>query len=339
MSRYPADGAARTRFVLDRRPARQEPDIAQAPAVLIEEEPAGDGGISRAATIFLVGRECPWRCVMCDLWRNTLTRDAPAGAIAAQVRAARQALAGASPAVTMLKLYNAGSFFDPRAVPDADAAAVAPSMAGFDRVVVESHPALVGARTGRFRDALEQQAGSPRLEVAMGLETVHPVALDNLNKRMTLDGFRTAARRLRAMHVDLRVFLLVSPPFVAPAEQLDWLARSLDEAWACGASVVSLIPTRTGNGAMEALEEDGLFTRPTLRTLERSLVLGLTQPRPPGSRVLADLWDLDRHADCTACLPARRDRLRFMNRTQAIVPPASCAECADDGDAPPVRRA
>ena len=41
-----------------------------------------------ATTIFLAGRECPWRCVMCDLWRETTEADTPPGAIPHQIEAA-----------------------------------------------------------------------------------------------------------------------------------------------------------------------------------------------------------------------------------------------------------
>ena len=98
-----------------------------------------------------------------------------------------------------MKLYNAGSFFDPRAVPDADYDAIAATLAGLSRVVVESHPALVGPRVDRLLAALAREAGGERpiqLEVAMGLETAHPGALDRLNKRFTLEGFRTASAAL-----------------------------------------------------------------------------------------------------------------------------------------------
>ena len=44
------------------------------------------------------------------------------------------------PPVSRVKLYNAGSFFDPNAVPREDHAAIASRLEGFERVVVESHP-------------------------------------------------------------------------------------------------------------------------------------------------------------------------------------------------------
>jgi uncharacterized Fe-S cluster-containing MiaB family protein len=53
-----------------------------------------------------------------------------------------------------------------------------------------------------------------RLEVAMGLETVHPDALERLHKRMTVDQFADAASRLVRSGVTVRVFLLIAPPFV-----------------------------------------------------------------------------------------------------------------------------
>ena len=48
-----------------------------------------EGGRARMATVLLTGRECPWRCAMCDLWTYTTVGDTPRGAIPAQVAAAR----------------------------------------------------------------------------------------------------------------------------------------------------------------------------------------------------------------------------------------------------------
>ena len=100
---------------------------------------------------------------------------------------------------------------------------------------------LVSDACLRFRDCLLNQ-----LEIAMGLETVHPEILDRLNKRMTLDQFSAAAEFLRSNAIDLRVFILVQPPFMPSAEALHWTERSLDFAFACGATVATLIPTRGG---------------------------------------------------------------------------------------------
>ena len=319
--RYPESARARDLFVLERREAFASPDPWRHQGLIIEDERDENGEIARVATVFLTGRECRWRCAMCDLWRHTLPADTPAGGIPAQLDQALgelQHALGERP--KHVKLYNASSFFDPAAVPDADYAGIGDRLAGFDRVIVESHPALVGDRVARFQDVLR---GS--LEVAMGLETAHPGALQSLNKRMTLDQFAGAAEALLGRGVSVRAFVLVFPPFVPRAEQDEWLVRSVDFAFACGASVVSLIPTRPGNGTLEALAAAGSFEAPSLTDVERSFSLALASA---GGRVFADLWDLGPLAECAACLPARKERLRLMNLQQRAHPLLACAVCA-----------
>jgi len=328
MSVYPTSAAARDRFVVDRRPPRQTHDPWRAQGVLTEDERMPDGSIARLATVFLTGRECPWRCLMCDLWQYTTTTDTPVGAIAAQIAEARATLVG----VDGLKLYNAGSFFDPRAVPEGDYDEIAHHLTGLRRVIVESHPSLVGARTSRFLEALgrSRSAGepSPALEVAMGLETAHSAALERLNKKMTVEEFAVAAGRLRSLGVALRVFLLVSPPFVPPDEQDHWLLRSVDVACDAGASAIALIPTRPGNGALDAIAAEGNFWPPTLADLERTLDLALAAVAGKSTRVFADLWDLERVAGCTHCFSGRRERLRKTNLDQQQQPPVRCSRCS-----------
>ena len=323
---YPEGPGARDRFVLERRPAYSVPDAWRHQGLVVEDERDETGKVARALTLFLTGRECRWRCVMCDLWRHTTPEDTPVGAIPAQLDQARddlRGLAGAQP--THIKLYNASSFFDPAAVPEADYAAIGERLAGFSRVVVESHPALVGARAHRFQRALDAE-----LEVAMGLETAHPEALERLNKRMTLDQFARAAETLLGQGAAVRAFVLVFPPFVPLEEQDEWLARSVDFAFACGASVVSLIPSRPGNGALEALGAGGSFAAPTLGDLERSFALALEHSR---GRVFADLWDVGRLSACRVCLRACTERLHRMNLEQRALPPIECAACSRPADA------
>ena len=174
---YPLSGAARDQFVLTRRPLRATSDPWRYQDLLVEDERTAGGTVDRVATVFLTGRECPWRCVMCDLWKHTIEEDTPRGAIAAQVAAATQALGRRKDRVRRAKLYNAGSFFDPHAVPDDDYDGVAASLAGFFQLIVESHPALIGPRVDRLLDALARHrppdGQATRLEVAMGLETAH----------------------------------------------------------------------------------------------------------------------------------------------------------------------
>jgi archaeosine synthase beta-subunit len=281
----------------------------------VEEERTERGDVVSVATILLANRECPWRCLMCDLWKNTTEESVPSGAIPAQIR---NALASLPPA-RRIKIYNSGSFFDPHAVPPDDFGEIASLLAGFERVIVESHPALVGRACARFRDLLGAD-----LEVAMGLETAHPEVLAKLNKRMTVEDFRRAAQRLEAIGIALRVFVLLGLPFLSREESLDWARRSIDVALDSGATAVSIVPTRSGNGALDALQESGDFEPPTVEGLETALAYGVTLRR---RRVFADLWDVERLRVCAACFPGRVERLRQINRSQALPPPLACGAC------------
>jgi radical SAM enzyme (TIGR01210 family) len=251
---------------------------------------------------------------MCDLWTNTLDVTIERGLIPRQIRDALTSL----PSARQVKLYNAGSFFDPHAIPPDDDDEIASVVESFERVIVEAHPAFLagvyGDRCLRFRDRLRG-----RLEVAIGLETANEDVLSRLNKRMTLDSFRRAADFLRREEIALRVFILLSPPFMRPEDNVKWACRSIDEAVAYGASVCSIIPTRGGNGAMETIGDD--YTPPRLRDLESVIEYGLSRR---DLRVFADLWDVERFFDCS-CSPRRAERLKTMNREQRVPERIQCA--------------
>lgn len=272
-----------------------------------------------SGVLLLTNKECPWRCLMCDLWKETLTTSVPPGAIPRQIELARETWSRAGLLPRQVKLYNSGSFFDPAAIPPDDYPDIARGVAFADHVVVESHPRLVGDRTRRFRDLLE---GS--LEVALGLETAHPDILARLNKGFDLDDFARAAEALRADGIALRAFLLVPAPFLDEADGLDWAVRSARFAFDCGASVVSLIPLRTGNGAMERLLAAGELTLPSLGLLERAQREVLALGR---GRVFADTWGLEALSTCRHCFDRRVHRLRTVNRTQRDVSAIVCPEC------------
>jgi radical SAM enzyme (TIGR01210 family) len=314
-SLYPEQQSERDRWIVAQRPARNHVDASIPYAYLLENECSSSGEIVPVATIFLTNRECPWRCAMCDLWRNTLAEAVPQGAIPGQIIHALSRL----PPARHVKLYNSGSFFDPLAIPDADYGASASLLQPFERIIVECHPTLLGERTLAFRDMLAAQ-----LEVAMGLETVNPQALAKLNKRMTTEQFRSAAGFLREHQIDLRVFVLVQPPFIAVEESAYWVNRSIDFAFACGATAVSVIPTRAGNGAMESLQAAGDFSPPTLRAVEEAFEYGLGLKQ---GRVFADLWDIGNFTCCPSCRSDRIARLASMNLSQANPTPPSCTIC------------
>ena len=317
LSAYPQAARERDAWIVARRGLRNAVDPRIPYAFLVEDERTAAGEIVPTATLFLTNRECPWRCLMCDLWRNTLVESVPSGAIPEQIDYALARL----PEARQIKLYNSGSFFDPRAIPAGDYAAIARRLKRFERVIVECHPALINDSCLQFRDMLHGT-----LEIAMGLETVHPEVLSRLNKRMTLEMFARSARFLRDNSIDTRAFILVKPPFMKESDAVTWAARSLEFTFNCGSTAATLIPTRGGNGAMEELASAGDFSPPALQTLELAAVNGISMNR---GRVFADLWDAESCPGCDGCRAERMLRMQTMNLEQVIPNRVQCARCED----------
>jgi radical SAM enzyme (TIGR01210 family) len=298
------------------RPAKPHVDPYTAHGSVLEEERRPDGRIERALTIFLAGAECPFTCSFCDLWRYTIDGPTPPGALAGQVE---RVLNDLGPVPDRLKLYNASNFFDLRAVPPQDLAGIATQAAPFAAVTVESHANTIGTPTLAFA---RQIPG--RLEVAVGLETIHPVAAAQLNKRLDLARFDSAARILSENGIDLRVFVLLGAPHVPVDESIAWTVRTVEYAVERGASVVSIIPLRGGNGEMERLRAEGHFIPPTLSGLETALDRSL---QFTGTVITADLWDVEQLSGCAHCRSGRTDRLRRINLTGRVEPSVDCTIC------------
>jgi len=313
MSRFPefrADG----RWIRSLRGPKAPVDPKIPYGYFHEQELSSKGLIAETNTLLLTNRECPFACLMCDLWMHTTDDPVPAGAVPAQIQYALSRLPGAS----ILKLYNSGSFFDPWAIPVEDYPAIATLAESYDLVLVESHPAFLGKQCLEFEQILH-----PGLEVAIGLETVHPEVLEQLNKRMTLDSFKRGVDFLGEHGISTRAFILLRPPYLTEEEGVEWACRSMDFAFHSGVEVCSVIPVRTGNGAMDALASAGFHREPSLESLEQVLDYGL---RLGKGRVFADTWDLRRFSACESCFEARRTRLEKMNLSQEILTEIAC-EC------------
>ena len=278
-----------------------------------EEEPDLDGILKKVSAILLTNRECPYSCLMCDLWKHTTNQTVPGGAIPRQIDYALGNLSEAD----HLKLYNSGSFFDPGAIPPRDYQEIAGKVSNFEQVLVESHTAFVNESNVEFSKMI-----GGKLQVAIGLETVHPEILPALNKGMRLEDFKRSVDFLGSRGISTRAFILLRPPFLTEAEGIEWACRSIDFAFSCGVDVCSVIPVRAGNGALDKLAIDGHFSEPSISSLERVLEYGIGLQK---GLVLADLWDLERFSTCEKCFGPRKERLNRMNLIQEQVKPLSCS--------------
>lgn len=294
------------RSIIDARGARNGVDPWAPYHFLNEPEHSAAGVVEDVSTIFLTNRECPFRCLMCDLWKNTTTSTVPLGAIPAQIDFALSRL----PPAQHVKLYNSGNFFDAQAIPPADLPVIADGVRHFQTVIVENHPRLCDGRCGDFQDLLGTQ-----LEIALGLETSHPPTLAKLNKQLTVKDFARACDLLLKSQIRIRAFILLKPPWTTEEQGIERAIESVRFAFDCGVNCCAVIPVRSGNGIMDQLGKDGVFEPPRLSSLEKVMRETLSWNR---GRVFADLWDARQFADEPADADAQIGRLETMNLKQCL---------------------
>lgn len=300
-------------WIVDQRGPKNPVDPKRPYGWLVEKEPTLAGIVEDVGTVFLTNSECPFHCLICDLWKNTTDLPVKPGDIPAQLEWALDRM----PSVRHIKLYNSGSFFDSHAIPESDYPVIARLLQPFETVIVENHPRFSGDRIVRFSRML-----SGRLQVAMGLETVNPSFVRQMNKRMVPGDFALAMKSLTAAGIAARAFVLLKPPFHTEEEGVRWAKKTLDFAFDSGAACCAIIPVRAGNGAMDRLAEAGLFSPPDIRSLEEVTEYGIIQNR---GIVLADLWDIERFSSCSGCKELRINRLESMNHTQAVPCKTECS--------------
>lgn len=285
---------------------------------LHEQEPGQEGNLENVNTIFLTSKECSFKCVMCDLWKNTLKESTASGAILKQIDYALERL----PKSDVIKLYNNGNFFDTKAIPLSDYPGIIKRLHSYNKVIVENHPKLCGQACIEFNEKL-----NGKLEIAMGLETIHPDVLPKLNKQLSPEDFKKATAFLRRHDIDIRAFILLNPPFlIGEKENIEWTLKTVQFAFECGVVCCSIIPTRPGNGIMESLQKKGDYIPPTLNALEEVFEKALELKK---GRVFVDCWNIDFLSNCPYCFDERKHRLEEMNSDQIIHQRIVCSYCSD----------
>ena len=254
------------------RPKKNRVDATVANGIFSEPELTRNGVIETHNIILTTNKECPFKCVMCDLWKNTLDYRVEQGVITKQIRDALKQL----PPAKHLKLYNAGSFFDRQSIPKQDTYDLADLIQEYETLIVEAHPKLVGVPCFEFAEYLQ-----PQLDVAIGLETVDPEVLPRLNKKMTLDDFERATTKLLEHGIFVRAFILLRTPWQTEEAGIYWAKESIDFAQSIGVECCTIIPTRPNTGMTD-------FSPPQPESLEEVVAYGVSKNK---GRVLGDSWN------------------------------------------------
>src|SRR5215472_85778 len=59
-------------WIISQRPPKAAVSAFEPNGFFLECERSRSGHVVTSGTILLANKECPWRCLMCDLWKHTL---------------------------------------------------------------------------------------------------------------------------------------------------------------------------------------------------------------------------------------------------------------------------
>lgn len=197
-------------------------------------------GEVEAGVVILPTRGCAWGltggCAMCGYVYDSLPLSP--GELLKDFRDALGKLGD----VEYLKIFNSGSFFDPRELDRETSYRIFEEInqhPGIKRVQVEARPEYLDKAS--LKEASDNLA--PQLEVGIGFETVSDYIREKcINKGFTLEDFKKAVRACRGVGVEVKAYILVKPPFLTEKEGIEDAVRSGRAAYKYGASRISLNP-------------------------------------------------------------------------------------------------
>jgi hypothetical protein len=259
----------------DRRPEPAEGSDASRFVNAWVEAEALDGERVKAFVLILRTRGCYWAdlkgCSMCGYARDTLGRSATGPELSEQLRRALARYRDEP----YVKVYTSGSFLDDREVDPSSREALARAFSGrARRLLFETLPEFVTA------DAVAplRKAFSGEVEVALGLESTDPVVLSRyVHKNAPPSDYFGAAERLRGLGARTKAYLLLKPPYLAEAEAIEDVVRSVGEA-APRFDSLSVNPVHIQGGTVvEWLFRRGRYRPPWLWSVVEALRAGAGQ--------------------------------------------------------------
>jgi hypothetical protein len=174
-----------------------------------------------------------------------------------------------------VKIFTSGSFFDKREIPEEFRHYVYKKIAKVKKFTVETRPEFLNSRI-----ALEFSSHNFVAEVGIGLETANDFIREYcINKGFTFEQFKKAAEILKKNGIQVKVYLLLKPPFLSEGEAIKDVIKSAEDVrkWV---DVVSLNLTNVpSNTYIEKLWHKGLYRPPWLwsavEALKRIKQLGI----------------------------------------------------------------
>lgn len=210
------------------------------------------------------------------------------------------------PPYEVLALYNDGSFFAPREVPD-DVQLHIGRLVSQSRVrelVVESLPQFI---TRNRMEKFVASLGEVHLQVGIGLQSATPFVREVcVNTSFSNQCFEQAIEILASLKVTPKIYIMIKPPFLTEEEGVIDTLHSIEYVLRLGIRDITLCPTRISQNTLAwELYKAELYSPPNLWS-----IIDIIQNAPRNVRLRV------------ACINLKKDDF------DAVVPD-SCANCRE----------
>lgn len=238
---------SRVMGILHSRIPQEDCNLSKVPAPVDFREERFENENHRRAVLFLLSNGCEWAiksangCTMCGhLAKQTrsLTPLSTDDLISQFMGEFTRIDFRNTP---ILNLYNNGSFFNDREIPEPARIRMLKEISEVDSIrmlVVESRPEFI---TERALEQIRALLPNVHVEVAMGLETMDDKKrMISVNKGFTLRQYDRAVQIIRKYHLYPRSYVLLKPPFFSEKEGIEEAIRTTKHAFDTGTETVSI---------------------------------------------------------------------------------------------------
>ncbi len=257
------------------------------------------GGPGKEFTVILKTKGCGWAlsesggCSMCGYVQDSCAQEIDPARIIDQfdfaLQAKRQEIEKDSDKYS-LKIFNSGSFFDDREVPQSVRRSIYERIAKINNVkevVFESRPEYLNAET---LAELKNDLKNNYIEIGIGLESVSDyVRINYINKGFLFKEFVEKLKLCKELGVGVKAYLMFKPPFLGEQAAIDDCAVSIRRLIELEVNSISINPLNVQKGTLaEFLWYRNQYRPPWFYSLFKCIKRAVRQTDLKKVRVVSD---------------------------------------------------
>lgn len=148
--------------------------------------------------------------------------------------------------IKAVKLYNSGSFLDPKEIPVATQKSIVSKIAKFEHIqelVIECLPEIINIQKEVLAELVTLFNNKP-IYIGVGLESSNAYILQNyVNKPFTYENqFIKCVKNAKKVGAFVKPYLLLKPPFLTEQEAIEDAIQTIKDCFSAGCSIVSINP-------------------------------------------------------------------------------------------------